>query len=92
MARRTKKVGIVGKYGVRYGASLRKTIQKIEISQREKHQCAFCGKKAVRRECVGIWTCSKCRKQVSGGAYVPSTPAAQTARAGIKRLRELQSS
>lgn len=30
--RRTKKVGITGKYGVRYGSSLRKVIKKIEVS------------------------------------------------------------
>uniref|UniRef100_A0A673YYA4 Ribosomal protein L37a n=1 Tax=Salmo trutta TaxID=8032 RepID=A0A673YYA4_SALTR len=33
MAKRTKKVGIVGKYGTRYGASLRKMVMKIELSQ-----------------------------------------------------------
>ena len=30
--KRTKKVGITGKYGVRYGSSLRKVIKKIEVS------------------------------------------------------------
>ncbi|KAH6763014.1 Zinc-binding ribosomal protein family protein [Perilla frutescens var. hirtella] len=30
MTKRTKKVGIVGKYGTRYGASLRKQIKKME--------------------------------------------------------------
>ena len=29
MAKRTKKVGITGKYGTRYGASLRKVIKKV---------------------------------------------------------------
>ncbi|XDB54194.1 hypothetical protein AB1E18_007664 [Capra hircus] len=33
MAKRTKKVGIVGKYRTRSGASLRKMVKKIEISQ-----------------------------------------------------------
>jgi large subunit ribosomal protein L37Ae len=33
MAKRTRKVGVCGKYGTRYGASLRKQIKKIEISQ-----------------------------------------------------------
>ncbi|KAB0371245.1 hypothetical protein FD755_017654 [Muntiacus reevesi] len=36
MAKRTKKVGIVGKYGTHYGASLRKMVKKIEISQHTK--------------------------------------------------------
>ena len=44
MARHTKKVGVVGKYGTRYGASLRKQIKKIEISQHAKYTCMFCGK------------------------------------------------
>ena len=43
-AKRTKKVGVVGKYGTRYGASLRKMVKKIEISQHSKYACYFCGK------------------------------------------------
>ncbi len=43
-AKRTKKVGIVGKYGTRYGASLRKIIKKMEVSQHSKYFCNFCGK------------------------------------------------
>ena len=34
MAKRTKKVGIVGKYGTRYGASLRKMVKKMEVERR----------------------------------------------------------
>lgn len=30
---RTKKAGVVGKYGTRYGASLRKVVKKMEVSQ-----------------------------------------------------------
>jgi large subunit ribosomal protein L37Ae len=47
-AKRTKKVGIVGKYGTRYGASLRKTVKKMEVSQHATYTCQFCGK--VRRK------------------------------------------
>uniref|UniRef100_A0A1I8JNI7 60S ribosomal protein L37a n=1 Tax=Macrostomum lignano TaxID=282301 RepID=A0A1I8JNI7_9PLAT len=32
MAKRTKKVGIVGKYATRYGASLRKTVKRLKSS------------------------------------------------------------
>lgn len=45
--KRTKKVGIVGKYGVRYGASLRKLVKKIETTQRAKvRQCGSCRRAA----------------------------------------------
>ena len=34
----------MGKYGTRYGASLRKQMKKVEVSQHAKYTCAFCGK------------------------------------------------
>lgn len=94
-AKRTKKVGVVGKYGTRYGASLRKMLKKIEISQHAKYACYFCGKvgddilnsahlqggcvfifiiliqNTMKRKCVGIWHCNKCKKTIAGGAWVP---------------------
>ncbi|RYG51627.1 50S ribosomal protein L37Ae [archaeon] len=69
MTRRTKKVGITGKYGTRYGASLRKIVRKIEVSQHAKYTCAFCGKDSVKRSSVGIWKCGACAKTQTGGAY-----------------------
>eukprot|EP00118_Oscarella_pearsei_P028702 m.2730 g.2730 ORF g.2730 m.2730 type:complete len:93 (+) comp8865_c0_seq1:746-1024(+) len=90
MAKRTKKLGVVGKYGTRYGASLRKMAKKIEITQHAKYTCMFCGKDAMKRKCVGIWRCKACRKTVAGGAWVVSTTAAATVRSTIRRLREAQ--
>mmetsp|Transcript_26033 Transcript_26033/g.31937 ORF Transcript_26033/g.31937 Transcript_26033/m.31937 type:complete len:96 (-) Transcript_26033:155-442(-) len=89
-SKRTKKVGITGKYGTRYGATLRKLIRKIEVSQTTKYRCAFCGKDKVKRKCVGIWECKGCRKVVAGGAYSLSTSAAVQVRSTINRLRKLQ--
>ncbi|MES1917112.1 MAG: 60S ribosomal protein L37A [Cercozoa sp. M6MM] len=88
MGKRTKKVGITGKYGTRYGASLRKVIKKIEIAQHSKYVCKFCGKTAVKRQAVGIWKCSGCSKVLAGGAYMVNTAPAVTARSTIRRLRE----
>ncbi|KAH9325602.1 hypothetical protein KI387_005780, partial [Taxus chinensis] len=88
MAKRTKKVGIVGKYGTRYGASLRKQIKKMEVSQHSKYFCEFCGKFAVKRKAVGIWGCKDCGKVKAGGAYTLNTPSAVTVRSTIRRLRE----
>merc|ERR1712242_656195 len=58
MAKRTKKVGIVGKYGTRYGASLRKIVKKMEVSQHKRYQSPFCGANTLKRTAVGIWQCS----------------------------------
>jgi large subunit ribosomal protein L37Ae len=88
MSKRTKKVGIVGKYGTRYGASLRKQVKKIEVSQHSKYFCNFCGKYAVKRAAVGIWSCKACRKTQAGGAYTLNTGSAVTVRSTIRRLRE----
>merc|ERR1712013_130155 len=90
MAKRTKKVGIVGKYGTRYGASLRKMAKQIEVSHHAKYTCKFCGKDSMKRSAVGIWKCKACRKTVAGGAWALSTSAAVTVRSAIRRLREMQ--
>ncbi|CAI2324886.1 unnamed protein product [Caenorhabditis sp. 36 PRJEB53466] len=90
MAKRTKKVGIVGKYGTRYGASLRKTAKKIEVAQHSRYTCSFCGKEAMKRKATGIWNCAKCHKVVAGGAYVYGTVTAATVRSTIRRLRDLK--
>ncbi|BAT75782.1 hypothetical protein LR48_Vigan01g206700 [Vigna angularis] len=86
--KRTKKAGIVGKYGTRYGASLRKQIKKMEVSQHSKFFCEFCGKYAVKRKAVGIWGCKDCGKVKAGGAYTLNTASAVTVRSTIRRLRE----
>eukprot|EP00899_Mesostigma_viride_P026034 jgi/Mesvir1/6615/Mv25356-RA.1 len=88
MTKRTKKAGIVGKYGTRYGASLRKQVKKSEVSQRSKYFCDFCGKFAVRRQAVGIWHCRDCDRVKAGGAYTLHTGSAVTVRSTIRRLRE----
>merc|ERR1712230_168062 len=75
MTKRTKKVGVTGKYGTRYGASLRKQVKKMEITQHARYICTFCGK--------------NCKKTIAGGAWTVSTPAAAATRSTIRRLREI---
>eukprot|EP01115_Flamella_aegyptia_P006991 TRINITY_DN28_c0_g1_i1.p2 TRINITY_DN28_c0_g1~~TRINITY_DN28_c0_g1_i1.p2 ORF type:complete len:92 (-),score=14.66 TRINITY_DN28_c0_g1_i1:73-348(-) len=89
MGKRTKKVGITGKYGTRYGASLRKQIRKIEVSQHSRYTCYFCGSDSVKREAVGIWNCSNCGATIAGGAWVLTTTSCATTRSTIRRLREM---
>lgn len=88
MGKRTKKVGICGKYGTRYGASLRKNIKKMEVQQHSKFFCVFCGKDAVKRESVGIWKCKPCNRIIAGGAFTLNTPAAVTAKSTLARVRK----
>jgi hypothetical protein len=44
MAKRTKKAGITGKYGTRYGGAIRRIVKKFELQQRAKYVCPACGK------------------------------------------------
>ncbi|EJP70173.1 hypothetical protein LMH87_003911 [Akanthomyces muscarius] len=89
MTKRTKKVGVTGKYGTRYGASLRKQVKKMEVSQHAKYTCTFCGKVTVRRQSTGIWNCRSCKRTMAGGAYTVATPAAAAMRSTLRRLREI---
>ena len=68
----TKNQGSAGRYGVRYGNTLRKKVSDIEKNSRGKHKCPFCGKEGkVRRQAYGIWKCSSCEKVFVGKAYKP---------------------
>lgn len=84
MTRATKKVGITGKYGTRYGSTLRKRIKSIEVSQHSKYVCVACGKKTIKRVCVGIWQCKGCNHKFAGAAYSPTSTLGQSFNALIK--------
>ena len=88
MGIRTKKVGITGKYATRYGQKLRKQVKAIEILQRVKSICPFCGKKSIKRQAAGIWKCRGCRRAIAGGAWEFVTTAATTAKTTINRLKK----
>lgn len=70
---RTKKVGPTGRFGARYGATVRKRVKAIEEKLRQKHQCPYCKSYRVKRVSVGIWQCRKCGTVYAGGAYTPKT-------------------
>jgi large subunit ribosomal protein L37Ae len=80
-SQRTKKAGITGKYGLRYGSTLRKVVKKYDVSQHSKYTCVFCGKDSVKRVAVGIWSCGSCHKTMAGGAYTLGTAQAAQVRA-----------
>lgn len=91
MAKHTKKAGITGKYGTRYGASLRKIVKRYEIQMRTRYVCPFCGKQSVKRQAGGIWKCQAktCRKTIAGGCWLMTTAPAATVRTTINRLKKL---
>ncbi|TET07799.1 MAG: 50S ribosomal protein L37ae [Candidatus Thorarchaeota archaeon] len=80
---RTKKVGSTGRFGVRYGAKLRRRVLDIEKRRHEPNRCPACATKALKRKAVGLWTCNKCDLLFTGGAYVPYTDAGKAAKRAI---------
>jgi len=70
---RTKKVGVTGRFGARYGSTIRKRVKAIEERLRQKHQCPYCKSYKVNRVSIGIWKCKKCGLVFTGGAYIPKT-------------------
>jgi large subunit ribosomal protein L37Ae len=76
---RTKKVGLAGRFGPRYGTKARKLFVEIESKQRQPHKCPSCGAPKVKRLGTSIWQCRRCGIKFAGAAYVPSTPAAKPA-------------
>lgn len=80
---RTKKVGSTGRFGVRYGAKLRRRVLDIEKRRHEPNRCPACATKALKRKAVGLWICNKCDLLFTGGAYVPYTDAGKAAKRAI---------
>jgi len=71
MARRTRKVGVVGRFGPRYGVRIRRRVEEIEEGLRVRHICPYCQAVAVRRRSTGVWACRRCGAVFAGGAYRP---------------------
>jgi len=71
MPSKTKKVGAAGRYGVRYGRTLKLRVVKIEKDQKKKYTCPTCMKQSLKRLSSGIWACNKCGTKMAGKAYRP---------------------
>jgi large subunit ribosomal protein L37Ae len=69
MAKKTKKAGITGKYGPRYGRKTRKKIRVVEAQKRASRECPECEKKTIKRVAQGIFECKKCGAKIAGKAY-----------------------
>ena len=65
----TKKVGSAGRYGARYGATLKQKVSEIEKKQKAKYECPACNKIAVKRKFKGVWECMRCSHTFTAKAY-----------------------
>lgn len=74
---KTKKVGVAGKFGPRYGFTLRKRLAEVESKMKQRYPCPSCGAVKVKRISTAIWQCRRCSVKFAGGTYTPTTPGAQ---------------
>ncbi|MGC8584970.1 MAG: 50S ribosomal protein L37ae [Thermoplasmata archaeon] len=71
MSRRTKKVGIAGRFGPRYGVAPKKQWKDIMELRIQYYECPSCGHRTLRRVSTSIWECRRCGYTFAGGAYIP---------------------
>jgi large subunit ribosomal protein L37Ae len=69
MATKLKKTKSAGRFGARYGRSIKSKLVKVEVKQRKKQKCPYCKKLGVKRLSSGIWKCPKCDKKFASDTY-----------------------
>jgi len=71
MTTKSKKAKASGRFGARYGKTVRAKLSKVESKQRIKQKCPFCEKEGVKRISNGIWQCirDKCSKKFASNTY-----------------------
>jgi len=65
----TKKVGSTGRFGARYGLTVKQKVLAVEKRQKIKYECPSCTKLKVKRIAKGIWECMKCHYKFTGKAF-----------------------
>ena len=68
MTSKTKKSKSAGRFGVRYGKTVRAKLVQVETKQRKKQKCPFC-EGTAKRLSKGIWHCKKCNKKFASNTY-----------------------
>ncbi len=66
---KTKKVKSSGRFGPRYGKTVRARVVQVEEKQRKKQICPLCKRFGAKRLSKGIWKCSKCNKKFASDTY-----------------------
>jgi len=89
MTKKTKKAGPTGRFGARYGSTIRKRVRFIEVKMKNNdYRCPQCRTKAIHRVFNGVWKCKKCSATFSGGAYFPQTDEGKKSIRNVARIRE----
>ena len=63
----------------RYGASIRKLVDKAIKSKNTRYECPKCHKLKLGRKGMGIWNCKSCETTFAGGAYSFTSEAGEIA-------------
>jgi large subunit ribosomal protein L37Ae len=82
----TRKTGLAGGFGARYGTVTRRRYISVVTGLRSKHECPRCMFKTVKRWSVGVWHCRKCGLKFAGGAYTPTTKLGEIAARATRGL------
>ena len=69
MPTKTKKARHAGRFGARYGKTVKDRLNKVEDKQRKKQKCPFCEKVGIKRLSSGIWKCSRCNKKFASNTF-----------------------
>lgn len=69
MTTKSKKTKSAGRFGARYGKTVKDRLVKVETKQRVKQKCPFCEKIGVKRLAKGIWKCPRCEKKFASNTY-----------------------
>jgi large subunit ribosomal protein L37Ae len=76
---KTRSVKSVGRYGQKYGATLRKRVLVIESKSAKGQKCPKCKSvDTLVRSAAGIWQCKFCNIKFAGGAFVAQTTLGRT--------------
>ncbi|MCR4327169.1 MAG: 50S ribosomal protein L37ae [Nanoarchaeota archaeon] len=69
MTTKSKKTKSAGRFGARYGKTVRDKLVKVETKQKVKQKCPFCEKEGVKRISKGVWKCSRCEKKFASNTF-----------------------
>jgi large subunit ribosomal protein L37Ae len=82
MAKQNGSSGSAGRFGTRYGRVSRRRVAEVEAAT-EAAECPECDGDADRQG-TGIWECTDCGMEFTGGSYRPETPAGRTVDRSIR--------